>query len=332
MVSLQERSHRKCIIDLIKEGESREVEFKSSMKWDYKQDKVNEELKKVIAKTISAFLNSSGGTLIIGVNDSGTILGLEKDFSTLKDKNKDGFERELTRVILNYIDIGKVCMEWIRVGFEKISEKLICVVKVSKASKPTYFTNKDRENDLFIRAGNAIQKLDTKEANDYVRVHWKEPPKGDRINVDSLSVRHQEKSSPNDVYPFVRNDYKNEKMKGTVKFDYSNNDGMYQIGKELYRFTIRVSSRDNNSLHLYNYPGDIKGVGLVDGMPRSMPLSDIKEYTLDNVDMSSKARSIDLSNTGVLLNKNDMYALLRLKKATRGAPHYAEIEYFILRE
>lgn len=330
MVSSKERSHRKRTIDLIKEGESRKVEFKSSMKWDYKQDKVNKELKEVIAKTISAFLNSSGGTLIIGVNDSGKILGLEKDFSTLKDKNKDGFERELTNVIRQYI--GILSMKWIRVVFEKINENLICRVEVSKASKPTYFTNKDGKNDLFIRAGNATHMLDTKEANDYVRVRWKEPPKGDRINVDSLSVRHQEKSSPNDVYPFVRNDYKNEKMKGTVKFDYSNNDGMYQIGKELYRFTIRVSSRDNNSLHLYNYPGDIKGVGLVDGMPRSMPLSDIKEYTLDNVDMSSKARSIDLSNTGVLLNKNDMYALLRLKKATRGAPHYAEIEYFILRE
>ena len=110
----------------------------------------------------------------MGVDDSGGILGLDKDFSTLQDKNKDGFERELTNVIFNYIDIGKMCRGWIRVSFEEMDEKLICVVKVSKASRPTYLINKNKEYDFFIRTGNSTRELNTKEANEYIKEHWKE--------------------------------------------------------------------------------------------------------------------------------------------------------------
>ena len=35
-----------------------------------------------ILKTIAAFMNSEGGTLIVGVDDSGNILGVEKDYET----------------------------------------------------------------------------------------------------------------------------------------------------------------------------------------------------------------------------------------------------------
>jgi predicted HTH transcriptional regulator len=47
----------------------------------------------VIAKSIVCFLNSrKGGTLLIGVADDKSILGLENDFkkSPLRNKNEDG--------------------------------------------------------------------------------------------------------------------------------------------------------------------------------------------------------------------------------------------------
>jgi hypothetical protein len=71
------------ITDLIQEGESDELEFKSSLRWDYKQGKVNKELEGVIVKTVSAFANSDGGTLLIGVDDDGNALGIEKDLLSL---------------------------------------------------------------------------------------------------------------------------------------------------------------------------------------------------------------------------------------------------------
>jgi predicted HTH transcriptional regulator len=52
-------------------------------------------------KTIVAFLNSDGGTLLIGVEDDGRIYGLENDFSLLGQKRSpiDLFEQELTSLI-----------------------------------------------------------------------------------------------------------------------------------------------------------------------------------------------------------------------------------------
>jgi len=52
---------------------------------------VNKLMESVVAKTIAAFMNSGGGKLFIGVEDSGKILGIEKDCSTLKIKIRMAF-------------------------------------------------------------------------------------------------------------------------------------------------------------------------------------------------------------------------------------------------
>jgi hypothetical protein len=43
--------------DIIAEGESDELEFKSSIRWDYKERCVNKKLEEVILKSIAAFAN-----------------------------------------------------------------------------------------------------------------------------------------------------------------------------------------------------------------------------------------------------------------------------------
>jgi hypothetical protein len=68
------------IEDMISEGESDEVEFKGSLRWDFKQEIVSKKLEEVIVKSVAAFANAQGGTLLIGVDDEGTILGLERDY------------------------------------------------------------------------------------------------------------------------------------------------------------------------------------------------------------------------------------------------------------
>jgi hypothetical protein len=56
---------------LVARGESDLVEFKSSARWDYREQKVNKALEHVIVKTLASFLNGKGGTLLIGVDDAG---------------------------------------------------------------------------------------------------------------------------------------------------------------------------------------------------------------------------------------------------------------------
>lgn len=91
--------------ELIRKGESDAVEFKSSMRWDYKANQKGTEVIQLgVLKTIAAFMNSQGGTLIIGIDDNGNSLGLEKDYETFSDrKNWDGWVRYLVNMIRKYI-------------------------------------------------------------------------------------------------------------------------------------------------------------------------------------------------------------------------------------
>lgn len=55
---------------LILSGESDTVEFKSTLRYDLRENIVNKKLEYVVSKTIAAFLNSRGGDLFIGIDDN----------------------------------------------------------------------------------------------------------------------------------------------------------------------------------------------------------------------------------------------------------------------
>jgi hypothetical protein len=119
------------IRNLILGGENDMIEFKSSLRWDYKLNQVNKTLELVIAKTISGFLNSKGGKILIGVNDDGVILGIGNDYNTLSKKNYDGFLQMFTNIVNNYI--GKEFFRYLSPRKVKIDEMDICVVDIERS-------------------------------------------------------------------------------------------------------------------------------------------------------------------------------------------------------
>ena len=69
---------------------------------DLKQNTQNKAMEQAVVKTVAAFLNTEGGTLLIGVDDSGTVLGVANDYKTLgKHQERDGFESWLTKLRLD---------------------------------------------------------------------------------------------------------------------------------------------------------------------------------------------------------------------------------------
>ena len=78
-ISEPEITQERPISELIVLGDSVTLEFKSTLQWDVIHDQMNNNLRHSSLKTISAFLNTEGGTLIIGVEDDGTIFGLDND-------------------------------------------------------------------------------------------------------------------------------------------------------------------------------------------------------------------------------------------------------------
>jgi predicted HTH transcriptional regulator len=73
---------------LIEQGESAELEFKSTVRWDLRESKKNPDLEAVIRYTVAGFLNANGGTLLIGVGDDGSIVGLQPDYGTFRKPNR----------------------------------------------------------------------------------------------------------------------------------------------------------------------------------------------------------------------------------------------------
>lgn len=155
--------------ELILNGESETLEMKSTLRFDLKEGRVNKKLEYVVAKTISAFLNTEGGTLIIGVDDDDNILGLEKDISTLTKQSVDGFELHLRQVIKRYL--GDYFEKYIKVTFPKVDDKEICKIQISKSGKPVFITFEGTES-FFVRNGNASIPKNRQEQSEYEKVHW----------------------------------------------------------------------------------------------------------------------------------------------------------------
>ena len=98
LVSVPEKPHRRPVSELIGLGESYTLEFKSTLQWDVVQGGMNKVLRLSCLKTIAAFCNSEGGTLVVGVEDDGTIIGLQKDLSLLQG-SLDQFEQTGDRLL-----------------------------------------------------------------------------------------------------------------------------------------------------------------------------------------------------------------------------------------
>ncbi|RLC20508.1 MAG: hypothetical protein DRH93_13540 [Deltaproteobacteria bacterium] len=156
--------------ELIKKGETNFVEFKSTLRWDLKQKKINKMLEHVIAKSISAFLNTEGGFLFIGVDDSGTVLGLENDYSTMSKKNSDGFMLTLTNLINNHL--GKNCHQSINITIMNIDQRDVCVVSITKSDVPV-FVGKNGKEEFFIRTSCSSQPMGMKESLEYIKSQFK---------------------------------------------------------------------------------------------------------------------------------------------------------------
>ncbi|MCC6959799.1 MAG: DUF262 domain-containing protein [Dehalococcoidia bacterium] len=165
-----DRSVAADVHDLIEAGESGGLEFKSSARFNAHTGGADPKLEAVIAKTISGFMNADGGTLLIGVNDSGLPVGIQSDLDTLTRKDRDGYEQFLTNLVAKAIGVER-CPD-MAVSFHKVEDADICMVRVSPSPKPAYVTD-GAERRLYVRTGNSTRPLTTEEAVAYVGERWR---------------------------------------------------------------------------------------------------------------------------------------------------------------
>lgn len=150
---------------LIKDGEGEHLEFKASVRWDFRQEKPNRALEAVIAKTLVGFMNHRGGSLLIGVTDDGEVVGLEHDYQTLKHKDRDGFERCITDIVTTRMGV-ELCT-FIHCVFYEIEGKDVCRVIIEPSPAPVYL-QEGKTSKYFLRTGNGTRELDARETMAHV--------------------------------------------------------------------------------------------------------------------------------------------------------------------
>ena len=155
------------IADYISAGESETVEFKMALRWDFRQNKVNKALEKVVARTVAAFMNSVGGTLVIGVSDEGRIVGLDADYATLGSrKDRDSWEQALRNVLNNYL--SKEVAALLGCTFAQAEDVTVAVLRADPSHRPIYLVDGNAA-EFHVRSGNTTQQLDVKQANEYIK-------------------------------------------------------------------------------------------------------------------------------------------------------------------
>ncbi|NLP06054.1 DEAD/DEAH box helicase family protein, partial [Candidatus Fermentibacteria bacterium] len=164
------RAHRNAE-ELIKAGESKTLEFKSTLRWSLKEDRQDDKgVTHAVLKTIAAFLNTEGGDLLIGVADDGSIVGIERDQLESDDK----FMRHLAQVVRNGLgDRAGTCMD---PKCQIVQGKTVCVVSCQRSQEPVFLKWKGVEavpdGDFFVRSGPGTVKLSSESAREYIRTRF----------------------------------------------------------------------------------------------------------------------------------------------------------------
>lgn len=160
------------IEDLIEEWESKYMEFKSSLRRDTKEWIVNKLLEYVILKVISSFSNAEWGTLLIGVNDDGKVLGLQNDYDSLWG-DRDEFELHLTNIISRTFGADFKSTN-IEITFPIVHEHEICMIQIKQWDRPLYIEEIDKnwqkKEKFFARSGNSSWEFSSlEEMNNYIK-------------------------------------------------------------------------------------------------------------------------------------------------------------------
>jgi len=157
--------------ELINQGENSSLELKTTLRWDLKTNQINKKLEEVILKTIAAFSNGEGGTLIIGVTDDGEIEGLHHDYATFSDGDKDKFEIHLRNLLNKEYGID-FSTNNLKISFPEIEEKELCLIEIKQGLKPIYTTITETSGSktlkFYIRSGNSSQEVPLSEIAEFI--------------------------------------------------------------------------------------------------------------------------------------------------------------------
>ncbi len=146
---------------IVMDGESRDVEFKSTLRINLHTGERDPRMELAALKTLAGFLNANGGTLIIGVADDGTPVGIENDAFS----NEDKMGLHLVNIVRDRMGVS--AMTRLHAHFDDYSGYRVMVIQCKRSPRPVFVKDGTIER-FFVRTGPATSELSASQTQQYI--------------------------------------------------------------------------------------------------------------------------------------------------------------------
>lgn len=164
--SLPDDAEELDVSEVVSDGESEAVEFKATLRTNLHTGEKDARMEHAVLKTLAGFLNVQGGTLVIGVADDGTPIGIESD----------GFENEdkMSLHLVNLVKskLGITAITFLHAHFDDYDGHRVLVVVCLKAPSPIYVKDGNQEH-FYIRTGPSTTELSPSQMQDYIEKRFR---------------------------------------------------------------------------------------------------------------------------------------------------------------
>ncbi len=153
--------HSSWTQSLIDGGESDRVEFKSNLRWNLKTDRAEKAIEKAWLKSVVSFLNTDGGILLIGVEDSDAILGTDAN----QFESEDKYMLHVNNLIQEHV--GLEFTNFIRFYLVPVVGRRVLLNRCEPSPSAVFFRYGKNE-EFYVRVGPGNRRLSTSEVLTYV--------------------------------------------------------------------------------------------------------------------------------------------------------------------
>ena len=147
---------------LLEAGEGPKVEYKSTLRVNLHTGQPDPKIEQTVLKTVAAFLNTEGGHLLIGADDTGKVLGLAADGFP----NEDKMTLHLVNIVKNRL--GASNMMFVDNRYEGVDGKQVMIVTCRPASQPV-FVQDGEHSRFYVRTLAATSELTGSHAQHYIQ-------------------------------------------------------------------------------------------------------------------------------------------------------------------
>ena len=168
--SMSEAKHLQHLIDL---GETRHVEFKQSFFANINKIRSEEKTAKCrevqfeVIKDIASFMNTDGGTLLIGVEDNGNVTGISLELSKFNFKKMDNYFQKLGAQLESRL--GKNYHQYCKLTQVELGNQTIVRIDCKASPVPIFVDNEK----FHVRTDTSSPSLTGEAMLRYIQHHFK---------------------------------------------------------------------------------------------------------------------------------------------------------------